>query len=103
MVDSKAQDFADRIIMVTGAGDGIGRVTAHTLAAHGATVLLLGRTVSKLESLYDEIYSSDAPEPSIVPMDLMNTNEDKINEMANAIAGRYGRLDGILHLSLIHI
>ena len=97
MVDSKAQDFADRIIMVTGAGDGIGRVTAHTLAARGATVILLGRTVSKLESLYDEIHSSDAPEPGIVPMDLMNTSEDKINEMANAIGEQYGRLDGILH------
>tara|TARA_E500000331_G_scaffold102630_5_gene99473 strand:+ start:1202 stop:1957 length:756 start_codon:yes stop_codon:yes gene_type:complete len=91
------QDFKDRIVMVTGAGDGIGRTAAKTLADHGATVILLGRTVSKLESLYDEICQSGAPEPGIVPMDLLTTTEEVINEMAAAIDQQYSRLDGILH------
>ena len=42
-------------ILVTGAGDGIGRVAALTYARHGATVLLLGKTTSKLDCVYDEI------------------------------------------------
>ncbi|HBM23212.1 MAG TPA: YciK family oxidoreductase, partial [Alcanivorax sp.] len=47
--------FKDRIILVTGAGAGIGRAVALALAAHGATVILLGRTQSKLEAVYDKI------------------------------------------------
>ena len=50
-----ANVLQDKIILVTGAGDGIGRVAAKTFAAHGATVVLLGRTMAKLEMVYDEI------------------------------------------------
>ena len=42
-------------ILVTGAGDGIGRAAALSYAAHGATVILLGRTEAKLDAVYDEI------------------------------------------------
>ncbi|MEX2326388.1 MAG: SDR family NAD(P)-dependent oxidoreductase, partial [Pseudomonadales bacterium] len=66
----------DRIILVTGAGDGIGRTAATTFARHGATVILLGRTTSKLEAVYDEIVEAGGPEPGIVPMDLMNASAD---------------------------
>ena len=38
--------LADRVILVTGAGDGIGKAAAKTYAAHGAQVILLGRTTS---------------------------------------------------------
>ncbi len=43
----------DRVIAITGAGDGIGRIAAKTFAAYGATVILLGRTTQKLEQVYD--------------------------------------------------
>ena len=58
----------DRIVMVTGAGSGIGRAAAKAYAAHGATVVLVGRTVSKLETVYDEIEAAGHPKPAIVPM-----------------------------------
>ncbi|MEP3561559.1 MAG: SDR family NAD(P)-dependent oxidoreductase, partial [Marinobacter sp.] len=45
----------DRIVMVTGAGSGIGRAAAKAYAAHGATVILVGRTLSRLEEVYNEI------------------------------------------------
>jgi NAD(P)-dependent dehydrogenase (short-subunit alcohol dehydrogenase family) len=50
--------LAGKTILVTGAGDGIGRAAALSYAGHGATVVLLGRTVAKLESVYDEIESA---------------------------------------------
>ena len=59
-----------RVVLVTGAGDGIGRAIAHLCAAHGATSVLLGRTVEKLERVYDEIRAAGGPEPAIYPMDL---------------------------------
>ncbi len=86
-----------KTILVTGAGDGIGRTAALTYAAHGATVILLGRTVSKLESLFDEIVKAGYPEPGIVPMDLGCATALDIQEMTEVIEKNYGQLDGLLH------
>ena len=62
--------LADRIILVTGAGDGIGAAAAKSFAAHGATVILLGRTIGKLEKVYDAIEEAGHPQPAIYPMNL---------------------------------
>ncbi|MEX0943333.1 MAG: YciK family oxidoreductase [Pseudomonadales bacterium] len=91
----------DRIILVTGAGDGIGRTAATTFARHGATVILLGRTTGKLEAVYDEIVEAGGPEPGIVPMDLMNASADDMQHLAEVIESNYQRLDGLLHNAAI--
>ncbi|MBT3897711.1 MAG: SDR family NAD(P)-dependent oxidoreductase, partial [Gammaproteobacteria bacterium] len=91
----------DKIILVTGAGDGIGRVAALTYASYGATVVLLGRTTTKLESGYDEIIASGAPEPGIAPMDLATATPDEIQKLAEVMEEQYGRLDGLLHTAAI--
>jgi len=87
----------DRIIMVTGAGSGIGRAAAKAYAAHGATVILLGRTVSKLESAYDEIEAAGHPKPAIVPLNLEGAAVKEDEELAMTIEDNFGRLDGLLH------
>ncbi|MCG2580101.1 MAG: YciK family oxidoreductase [Marinobacter sp.] len=87
----------DRIIMVTGAGSGIGRAAANAYAAHGATVILLGRTVSKLESVYDEIEAAGHPKPAIVPLNLEGAAVKEYEELAMTIEDNFGRLDGLLH------
>jgi NAD(P)-dependent dehydrogenase (short-subunit alcohol dehydrogenase family) len=87
----------DRIILVTGAGDGIGRAAAWHYAQHGATVVLLGRTLEKLESLYDEIESAGLPQPAIVPMKLDTAQEHDYIELSNQLHDEFGRLDGLLH------
>jgi NAD(P)-dependent dehydrogenase (short-subunit alcohol dehydrogenase family) len=91
------QLLKDRIILITGAGDGIGRVAAITCAQFGATVILLGRTTEKLESVYDEIVTAGHPEPGIAPMDLATVSIDEVESLAQVIAERYGHLDGLLH------
>lgn len=87
----------DRIILVTGAGDGIGRAAAKSFAAHGATVVLLGRTLEKLEAVYDEIEAAGHPQPAIVPMNLDTATEHDYIEVSNKLYDEFGRLDGVLH------
>lgn len=87
----------DRVIMVTGAGDGIGRAVARSFADHGATLVLLGKSVKKLESLYDEIETAGNPTPGIYPMNLLGANLDDYLELAKRLEETYGRLDGLLH------
>lgn len=87
----------DRIILVTGAGSGIGRTAAKTYAAHGATVILVGRTVSKLESVYDEIEAAGHPKPAIVPMNFEGAAVKDYEELAMTLEDNFGKLDGLLH------
>ena len=84
-------------ILVTGAGDGIGRVAALTYASYGATVLMLGRTASKLESVYDEIEAKGYPEPAMLPMNLESASYTEMQQLENLIQAEIGALDGILH------
>jgi len=96
-IEFAADELAGKTILISGAGDGIGRVAAKTYAAHGATVLLLGRTTAKLEAVYDEIVTAGHPEPAILPLDLNGASENDYNELAAAIENEYGKLDGLLH------
>lgn len=89
--------LADKIIIVTGAGDGIGRVAAKTFAAHGATVVLMGRTMVKLEQVYDEIENAGHPQPAIFPINFESAVEKDYDDMCNALEATFGRLDGILY------
>ena len=79
----------ERIIMVTGAGSGIGRAAAKAYAAHGATVILVGRTVSKLESVYDEIEAAGHPKPAIVPLNFEGAAVKEYEELAMTIEEAY--------------
>jgi len=89
--------LADKIIVVTGAGDGIGRVAAKTFAEYRATVVLLGRTLSKLEKVYDEIEQAGGPKPAIFPINLEGAAEKDYIELSDALNTEFGRVDGILH------
>jgi NAD(P)-dependent dehydrogenase (short-subunit alcohol dehydrogenase family) len=86
----------ERVILVTGAGAGIGRALAKALAGLGATVILHGRTVSRLESLYDEICAAGGAEPAIFPMNLERAAGEDYDRLSGAIEEQWGRLDGLL-------
>ena len=87
----------DRVVLVTGASRGIGRVAALAFAAHGATVALHGRDVAALEKVYDEIESSGFPQPAAIPLDFVKATTRDYDALAYAIESQLGRLDGILH------
>jgi len=89
--------LAEQIILITGAGDGIGKAAAITCAAHGATVILAGRTVAKLEQVYDQIIENGNPEPIIYPIDLEGATSENYDELCGHIDEQFGHLDGLLH------
>ncbi|MGY0219339.1 YciK family oxidoreductase [Endozoicomonadaceae bacterium StTr2] len=85
-----------RIILVTGAGSGIGRSAAVNYAKAGATVILTGRNIEQLEQTYDAIEAAGGPQPAIYPMDLQGATPEDYEEMGANIEQNFGRLDGLL-------
>ncbi len=92
------QDYLkDKIILVTGAGDGIGKEAAIQYARYGAILLLLGRTQKKLEATYDAIMENHGQQPAILPVDLATLTSEDAQQIARKIEEEFGRLDGLLH------
>ena len=89
--------LAGRVVLVTGAGRGIGRAAALAYAEHGANVVLLGRARSPLEAVFDAIEQRTDTRPVVVPADLLRTGEEAAASLCEAIRNEYGRLDGVLH------
>ena len=92
----KENCLTNKTILITGAGDGIGRQAAITYSKLGATVILLGKTVKKLEAVYDEIINAGFAEPAIIPLDLKGATKQNYIDMSNTIAEQFGKLDGVL-------
>ncbi|AOE50205.1 YciK family oxidoreductase [Kangiella sediminilitoris] len=94
---SAADSLKDKVILVTGATDGIGKVAALEYAKHGATVILLSRDTRKLEKVYDEIEEQGYPKPAYLPVNLQDNNPETYQKVAQVIDEEFGRLDGLLH------
>ncbi len=101
-VDPRTYSYAEdllheRIILITGASDGIGKALALHIAGLGAQVILHGRNATKLEKVYDEIEAIDgAPQPSIAVLDLASANSESYTTLAQSIEQEFGRLDGLV-------
>jgi NAD(P)-dependent dehydrogenase (short-subunit alcohol dehydrogenase family) len=87
----------DRVILVTGAGDGLGRATARLCGQLGATVVLAGRTVAKLEATYDAIVKDGATAPAIYPLNLAGAAWKDYEQLAATLEREFGRLHGLAH------
>lgn len=86
-----------RVILVTGAGAGIGAEAARSFAHFGATVVLVGRTQKKLEAVYDAIEASGGPQPVIFVMDFAKAQGDDYQNLHDGLQQEFGRLDGLLN------
>lgn len=87
----------DRILLITGAGDGIGRGLAMACARLGATVILMGRTQEKLEAVYDAIVAAGGPQPALIPLNLLTAGRQDYTQVCDIIDREFGRLDGLIH------
>lgn len=90
-------ELEGKVILVTGAGDGIGKQISLDFAKHGAEVILLGKTTKKLEAVYDEIVSAGYKEPAIIPLDMKGATVQNYKDMCATIVNEFGRLDGLVN------
>jgi len=88
-------EMTNKIILITGASDGIGKATAIQCASQGATVIIHGKTVPKLELLYDEIMQAGYTEPVIYPLDLEKITPEDCETLNDVISDEFGKLDGL--------
>ena len=90
--------LAGRVIVVNGAHGGLGEAAARACAAAGATVVLLGRRVPKLNRVYDAL-TAIGPLPAIFPIDLEGAGPTDYADMVQRLREEFGRLDGVVHCS----
>jgi len=94
----QAELLRGHIILITGAGDGIGKSAALNFAHYGATIILVGKTLAKLEIVYDAIEAIDnSATPAIFPLNLESAGEHDYTSMLDVLSKEFGHLDGILH------
>src|ERR1700734_671205 len=93
--------LAGRVILITGAGGGLGSALARECAKAGASVILCGRHAGKLERVYDEIEKMGAPQPAIAMLDLAAATAADYDSLAATIGDEFGRLDGLVHAAAL--
>lgn len=86
-----------RVLLVTGAGGGIGCAVATACARHGAQVILHDRNARPLEKIYDQIVAAGSPQPAMLPLDLLQATPDACAALAQTVEREFGRLDGLAH------
>lgn len=96
--DDSPDALAGRVILINGAHGGLGEAAARACAAAGASVVLLGRRVPKLNRVYDAL-AAIGPLPAIFPIDLEGAGPADYADMAQRLREEFGRLDGVLHCS----
>lgn len=89
--------LTDRVILITGASDGIGYALAVECARKGALVIAQGRRRKKLEALASDIEAAGGIEPILVPMDFLKAEGGVYLSLAEQIEADFGRLDGLVH------
>jgi NAD(P)-dependent dehydrogenase (short-subunit alcohol dehydrogenase family) len=93
--------LAGRVILITGAGGGLGRALAVESARAGATVILSGRNAAKLDLVYDEIEKLGGPQPAIAALDLAAAAAADYDNLAKTIDDEFGKLDGLVHCAAL--
>lgn len=92
-----ADELAGRVILVTGATQGLGRAVAIACAQAGATVVLLAKNVKRLNAVYDEIEALGRAQPAALPVDLLQAGDHELEQGLMQLRQQLGRLDGIIH------
>ena len=94
-------ELVDKVILLTGANRGFGRAITLDLAKAGATVIMLGRDLGSLETVYDEVVAAGYVEPILYPLDLEGATPEHYEQLLSDIMEHFGRLDGLIHNAAI--
>jgi citronellol/citronellal dehydrogenase len=86
--------FKGQTIIVTGGGSGMGRCLAHELAHLGANVVIMGRTLEKLETVVAEI-REDGADATAIACDIRD--EAMVIAAIDAVLAKFGRIDGLVN------
>ncbi|MDE0425083.1 MAG: SDR family NAD(P)-dependent oxidoreductase [Candidatus Poribacteria bacterium] len=84
----------DQVCIITGGGSGIGRGAALMMAEEGATVVIIGRTASKLESVKAEVTAAGGTAVSYV---LEVADYDAVEQMVADVLDKFGRIDVLVN------
>lgn len=87
----------DRVILITGSSDGVGKALAFAAARLGAQVILHGRTESKLKKVDDELHAATGRRAALLPLDFEKAGLPEYEALAQAVEKNFGRLDGLVH------
>lgn len=90
----REQLFDNKNIIVTGGGSGIGRCTAHELASLGANVILVGRDITKVKTVADEIIT-DGGKAAYFTCDIRK--EEIVKETVQAIIAKHNNIHGLVN------
>ena len=90
-------ELTDKVILVTGANRGFGRAMTLDLAKAGATVIMLGRDLGSLESVYDEVTDLGYQEPVLYPLDLEGATPEHYEQLQANLLENFDQLDGLIH------
>jgi NAD(P)-dependent dehydrogenase (short-subunit alcohol dehydrogenase family) len=96
-MDNINMPLKDQVILVTGAGGGLGSTAAIALARQGAHIILLDKSIPKLEKVYDAIVEAKGTEPTLYPFDLAGASEVQYEALATTLHSTYGSIQGLLH------
>ncbi|MGD9424638.1 SDR family NAD(P)-dependent oxidoreductase [Pantoea sp. NSTU24] len=84
--------FTQKVVVVTGAGSGIGEASAKRFAEEGASVVLVGRTVQKLEATLAEMTSGDH---LVAACDV--SDAEQVKQLSEKVLAKYGRVDVLVN------
>ena len=86
----------NKVILITGANKGIGKMLSLEFSKMGVNIVLLGRNEESLDSVYDEIITTTSTKPLIIKCDLSDIDNKSAKQINDEIMGVYGRLDGVI-------
>jgi len=90
-------ELKDKVVLVTGANRGFGRAMTLDLAKAGVTVVMLGRDLGSLETVYDEVVDLGYQEPVLYPFDLEGATPEHYEQLQANLLENFSQLDGLIH------